>query len=310
MIDILKMATPQQDADTLRKAMKGFGCDEKAIIEVCIHRTNAQRLEIVKAYKASYGRDLIADLKSELHGKFEDSMIALFTDPIEYDADELRKAMKGLGTNEDTLIEIIASRPPQVIQAIKAKFNEKYKRDLEADVKSETSGTLRKLLIALLQCGRSVNTNPNPSQCAQIADEIYKAGEAKLGTDESVFNKYFCTLSSHELALVSKEYHKLTGHTILQAIDKEFSGDAKKTLRTIVYATLSPSEYFATRVHDAVKGLGTKDHLLIRVIVSRSEIDLPQIKQYYKQLFGKDMYEDVKNDISGDYRTLLLGIIG
>ena len=304
------MITPQQDADTLRKAMKGFGCDEKAIIEVCIHRTNAQRLEIVKAYKASYGRDLIADLKSELHGKFEDSMIALFTDPIEYDADELRKAMKGLGTNEDTLIEIIASRPPQVIQAIKAKFNEKYKRDLEADVKSETSGTLRKLLIALLQCGRSVNTNPNPSQCAQIADEIYKAGEAKLGTDESVFNKYFCTLSPHELALVSKEYHKLTGHTILQAIDKEFSGDAKKTLRTIVYATLSPSEYFATRVHDAVKGLGTKDHLLIRVIVSRSEIDLPQIKQYYKQLFGKDMYEDVKNDISGDYRTLLLGIIG
>ena len=88
------MATPQQDADTLRKAMKGAGCDEKAIIDVCIHRTNAQRLEIVKAYKASYGRDLISDLKSELHGKFEDAMIALFTDPIEYDADELRKAMR------------------------------------------------------------------------------------------------------------------------------------------------------------------------------------------------------------------------
>ena len=303
------MATPQQDADTLRKAMKGAGCDEKAIIDVCIHRTNAQRLEIVKAYKASYGRDLISDLKSELHGKFEDAMIALFTDPIEYDADELRKAMKGIGTNEDTLIEIIASRPAPILNQIKLKFNEKYKRDLEADVKSETSGTLRKLLIALLQCSRSTNTMPNPAQCASIAEEIHKAGEAKIGTDESVFNKYFCTLSPHELAAVSREYHKLTGHTILQAIDKEFSGDSKKILRTIVYATLSPSEYFATRVHDAVKGLGTKDHLLIRVIVSRSEIDLPQIKQYYKQLFQKDLYEDVKNDISGDYRTLLLGII-
>ena len=304
------MATPQQDADTLRKAMKGIGCDEKAIIDVCIHRTNAQRLEIVKAYKASYGRDLISDLKSELHGKFEDAMIALFTDPIEYDADELRKAMKGLGTNEDTLIEIICSRPAPILSQIKAKFNQKFKRDLEADVKSETSGTLKKLLIALLQCKRSTNTMPNPAQCAAIAEEIHKAGEAKLGTDESVFNKYFCSLSPHELAAVSREYHKLTGHTILQAIDKEFSGDSKKTLRTIVYATLSPSEYFATRVHDAVKGLGTKDHLLIRVIVSRSEIDLPQIKQYYRQLFGKDLYEDVKNDISGDYRTLLLGIIG
>ena len=304
------MATPQQDADALRKAMKGVGCDEKAIIAICTGRTNAQRLEIVKAYKASYGRDLLSDLKSELHGKFEDAMIALFTDPIEYDADELRKAMKGIGTNEDTLIEIIASRPPNILRQVIAKFNEKYKRDLEKDVKSETSGTLRKLLIALLQCSRSTNTMPNPEQCKAIAEEIYKAGEAKIGTDESVFNKYFCTLSPIELAQVSREYHKLTGRTILQAIDKEFSGDSKKILRTIVYATLSPSEYFATRVHDAVKGLGTKDHLLIRVIVSRSEIDMPQIKQYYKQLFGKDMYEDVKNDISGDYRTLMLGIIG
>ena len=304
------MATPQQDADALRKAMKGIGCDEKAIIAVCVGRTNAQRLEIVKAYKASYGRDLLADLKSELHGKFEDAMIALFTDPIEYDADELRKAMKGLGTNEDTLIEIIASRPPAILRQIKEKFNEKYKRDLEKDVKSETSGTLRKLLVALLQCSRSTNTQPNPEQCKAIAEEIYKAGEAKMGTDESVFNKYFCSLSPIELAHVARAYHQITGHTILQAIDNEFSGDSKKALKTIVYATLSPSEYFATRVHDAVKGLGTKDHLLIRVIVSRSEIDMPQIKQYYKQLFGKDMYDDVKNDISGDYRTLLLGIIG
>ena len=304
------MATPQQDADALLKAMKGIGCDKKPITDICVHRTNAQRLEIVKAYKASYGRDLIADLKSELHGKYEDAIIALFTDPIEYDADELRKAMKGAGTNEDTLIEIIASRPPPILAQVKAKFNEKYKRDLEADVKSETSGTLRKLLIALLQCSRSTNTMPNPAQAAQIAEEIHKAGEARLGTDESVFNKYFCTLSPHELTAVSREYHKLTGHTILQAIDKEFSGDSKKALRTIVYASLYPSEYFATRVHDAVKGLGTKDHLLIRVIVTRSEIDMPQMKQYYKQLFGKDMYDDVKNDISGEYRELLLGIIG
>ena len=255
------------------------------------------------------GIDLIKDLKSELHNHLEDAVVALFTDPIEYDADELRAAMKGLGTNEDTLIEIICSRPPHVLKAIIAKFKEKYNRDLEKDVKSETSGTLRKLLIALLQCSRSTNTTPNQAQCAQIAQEIYNAGEKKLGTDESIFNKYFCTLSPHELAAVSREYHKLTGHTILQAIDKEFSGDSKKTLRTIVYATLSPSEYFATRVNYAVKGLGTKDHILIRVLVTRSEIDMPQIKQYYKQLFGKDMVTDVKNDISGDYQKLMVGLI-
>ena len=296
----------QKDVEDLRKAMKGFGTDEAALIKICANRTNSQRQQIKAAYKATFGRDLISDLKSELHGKFEDAMIALFADPIEYDADQLREAMKGLGTNEDTLIEIIASRPPHILKAVKDRYQQKYQRDLETDVKKETSGTLQHLLIALLQCNRSVNSSPNVARCAEIAQEIHQAGEAKIGTDESVFNKYFCTLSPMELACVAQQYHKLTGHTILQAIDKEFSGDSKKALRTIVYATLSPSEYFATRVNDAIKGWGTKDHLLIRILITRDEIDMPQIKQYYKQLFGKDMVQAVKSDISGDYQKLMI----
>ena len=296
----------QADAEALRKAMEGFGTDEAALIKICANRTNAQRQQIKQAYKSTYGRDLISDLKSELRGKFEDAMVALFTEPIEYDADQLREAMKGAGTNEDTLIEIIASRTPQQLAAIKAKFKEKYKRDLETDVKKETHGTLQHLLISLLQGSRSMNTQVNQAQMAAVAQEIYKAGEAKLGTDESVFNKYFCSLSPYELAAMAQQYHKLTGHTILQAIDKEFHGDSKKALRTIVYATLSPSEYFATRVNDAIKGWGTKDHLLIRILITRDEIDMPQIKQYYKQLYGKDMVEAIKNDISGDYQKLMI----
>ena len=294
------------DAEALRKAMEGFGTDESALIKICANRTNSQRQQIKAAYKATYGRDLIADLKSELHGKFEDAMVALFTEPIEYDCDQLRASMKGLGTNEDTLIEIIASRSAPQLAAIRAKYKEKFNRDLEADVKKETHGTLQHLLISLLQGSRSHNTNPNQNQMAAVAQEIYKAGEAKLGTDESVFNKYFVSLSPMELACVAQQYHKLTGHTILQAIDKEFSGDSKKALRTIVYATLSPSEYFATRVNDAIKGWGTNDHLLIRILITRDEIDMPQIKQYYKQLFGKDMVQAVKSDISGDYQKLMI----
>jgi len=296
----------QADAEALRKAMKGFGTDEAALIKICANRSNQQRQAIKAAYKAAFGRDLIEDLKSELHGKFEDAMIALFTEPIEYDADQLRAGMKGMGTNEDTLIEIIASRTPQVLRLVKEKYKQKYKRDLEEDVKKETHGTLQHLLISLLQCSRSVNTNPNPNQMAAIAQEIYKAGEAKLGTDESIFNKYFCTLSPHELAVMAQQYHKITGHTILDAIDKEFHGDSKKALKTIVYATLSPSEYFATRVNDAIKGWGTQDHLLIRILITRDEIDMPRIKQYYKQLYGKDMVQAIKNDMSGDYQKLMI----
>ena len=182
----------QADAEALRKAMEGFGTDEAALIKICANRTNAQRQQIKHSYKALYGRDLISDLKSELHGKFEDAMVALFTEPIEYDCDQLRAAMKGLGTNEDTLIEIIASRSAPQLAAIRAKYKEKFNRDLETDVRKETSGTLQKLLISLLQGSRSTNQQPNPNQMAAIAQEIYNAGEKKL---EEGISCYVSTIS-------------------------------------------------------------------------------------------------------------------
>ena len=51
------------------------------------------------------------------------------------------------------------------------------------------------------------------------------------------------------------------------------------------------------------------DKLLIRILVSRAEIDLKYIMQYYKQLYKKDMVDDIKGDTSGDYRKLLIKIV-
>ena len=40
----------QKDAEDLRKAMKGFGTDETALIKICANRTNSQRQQIKAAY--------------------------------------------------------------------------------------------------------------------------------------------------------------------------------------------------------------------------------------------------------------------
>jgi hypothetical protein len=44
------------DADALHKAMKGLGTDEEGLIDILCRRTSHQRVQIVQAYKASFGK--------------------------------------------------------------------------------------------------------------------------------------------------------------------------------------------------------------------------------------------------------------
>jgi len=43
--------------------------------------------------------------------------------------------------------------------------------------------------------------------------------------------------------------------------------------------------YFALKMQKAMKGLGTDDQALVRIIISRSECDMVQIKNSFEQQF-------------------------
>ena len=107
------------DAQALRKAMKGFGTDEDAIINVICRRSNEQRQLIARAYKTNFGKDLIEDIKSETSGNFEKLLVALMTPIVDFYAKELHDAMSGAGTDEDVLIEVLATMSNYEIHTIK-----------------------------------------------------------------------------------------------------------------------------------------------------------------------------------------------
>lgn len=301
--------TTESDCHDLNEAIKSSK-GQNEIIKIICNRTNEERQKIKQLYITSYGEDLEKALRSKLSGNFEDCIVALLNTPSEYDAKQLHKAIAGLGTDEDTLTEIIATRPKWKIEEIKAEYEKLYNVTLEKDIHGDTSGTYRQLLVALLQGGRSENPYPNEKECKKICEELYNGGEAIKGTDNDLFIKYFANKSPAELAMVSQLYHKKYNKSLLDVIEKEFSGDVKVLFSTLLKALVKPAEYFATRVNKAVKGWGTNNNLLIRILVTRDEIDMPQIKKCYKELYKKDMLEDIKDDTSGDYRELLIELAG
>uniref|UniRef100_A0A8B9NZU3 Annexin n=1 Tax=Apteryx owenii TaxID=8824 RepID=A0A8B9NZU3_APTOW len=282
---------PKPDAQTLYKAMKGLGTDEQAIIDVLTKRSNIQRQQIAKSFKAQFGKDLIESLKSELSGKFERLIVALMYPPFKYDAKELHDAMKGVGTSEGTIIEILASRTKAQIKEIIKAYKEEYNSDLEEDIKSETSGYFEQILVCLLQA-------------------LYAAGEKIRGTDEIQFITILCTRSATHLLKVFEEYQKLASKSIEDTIKSETHGSLEDAMLAIVKCTRNIHCYFAERLYYALKGAGTHDGTLIRVIVSRNEVDLNLIKAEFKKIAGQSLSSSILDDTSGDYKTALLNLCG
>ena len=305
---MLSNFNPKEDAINLNKAITKPK-DMNKLINIVAHRSNSQRQVILNEYYEYFKKNLLDELKSELSGNFKETVISLFYTPVDFDCYHLDKAMKRLGTNEDTLIEILASRSNERIKEIKKRYKEIYNRDLVKDVEKDTSGTFRKILKRLLD-GCRPNNYANEQECNESAQRLYTAALNKKESLNDTFIYMFTEKSREEIALIAKIYYKWYSQTLFELIESLFSGDFKRILKAIIYSLLSPSEYFAYRIHKAMKGIGTKDTILIRVLVSRDEIDIERIKRYYRKLYDKSLYDTVKNETSGDYQKILLELIG
>ncbi|KAF2574646.1 hypothetical protein F2Q70_00006244 [Brassica cretica] len=214
--------SPVEDAENIKKACQGFGTDEKAIISILGHRNLFQRKLIRQAYQEIYHEDLIHQLKSELSGDFEKAICLWVLDPPERDALLANLALQKPVPDCKVLVEIACMRSPEDLLATRRAYRCLYKRSLEEDLASRTTGDIRKLLVATASAykydGEEIDETLAHSEAAILHDEIL--GKA-VDHEETI--RVISTRSNVQLCAIFNRYKDIYGRSITKDTSADFS---------------------------------------------------------------------------------------
>ena len=299
------MMSVEEAGDLLNTALDGKN-KEEAVFNVISNSDLDKRLKICDYYSQKYGKSLYSDLKSKLSGYFKGIAIHLFLHPLVFEAKLLKKGLKGFSSDETIVLEALTSHTQEELRQIEQAFQAETGKDLSQEIEKNFSGVMKKNLLNLLNTPRHVNPNPNKDKCQKLANLLADVGEPNWAGDENIFKEVFIQSSPEELLLIGRFYKKKTGNNMLDIIDQKVKGKNKDLLREVLFNNIIPQELYAEKIYLAIKGLGTNNTLLNRILVSRTEIDMDEIKEFYQKKYNVTMREDIIGDTSGIYQNLCL----
>jgi len=136
-----------------RAKAKKFGTDEATFNRVICLRSPAHLRKVFDEYMKLSGNDIETAIKKEMSGYVERAFLTIVRhtkDPSAYWAQVLYESMKGMGTDDRTLIRTIVDRCEINLGAIKEVYAKTYGKTLAKAVKDDTRGDYEKMLLALV----------------------------------------------------------------------------------------------------------------------------------------------------------------
>eukprot|EP01125_Pyxidicula_operculata_P017093 TRINITY_DN594_c0_g1_i1.p1 TRINITY_DN594_c0_g1~~TRINITY_DN594_c0_g1_i1.p1 ORF type:complete len:297 (+),score=84.07 TRINITY_DN594_c0_g1_i1:105-995(+) len=289
------------DIEAIKKAFKGAGTDEAALIKIFGHRSKEYLIELAAQYPQKYNNSLESDIKSETSGRFRDILVGLQKNAIAVSLDLLRSATKGAGTREKAIIDVLLTLNNDGITKVRQEDPK-----IIADILGDVSGDFKKVINELLKGVREEGNHVDDAEAQTAAEKLYKAGEGKLGTDEDAFIEIIAKKSPAFLQRVSHFYQAKHKNSLQTAIEKETSGNFE---RILVGLTKPRLVYIADRFHNAIAGLGTDDVALVYFFSVLNKQELQQVARLYQERHKNTLVADVKGDTSGDYRDLCVALL-
>ncbi|CAH9091869.1 unnamed protein product [Cuscuta europaea] len=302
--------SPVADAEAIRNACKGWGTNEKSLIGIIGHRNWVQRKLIKKAYEDQYQEDLVKCLEKELSGDFEKAVYRWMLDPEDRDAVLLHVAIKQ-GTVPDyrVIIELSCIYSPEEFLGVKRAYQARYKRSFEEDLAQHSTAEFRRLLVPLAGVYR-YGGNEIDVKLAQAEAEVLHGAIKKKEFGHEEIVRILSTRSKSQLIATLNRYKDEHGCSITKHLKEDSANKYQTALRATIRCITDPQKYYEKVIRHALAKSGTDEDALTRVIVTRAEKDLREIKELYFKRNSVTLDQAAAKETSGDYQAFLLTLLG
>lgn len=295
-------------AHTVGDATKRIVTNHTKLIEVLAKLDPLQIAALKQAYTIHIKQNLEKDLDDKTSGHYREGMLAIARGPLLQDVHCVHKAIKGLGTDEGMLNDVLVGRSNADMRAIIAAYQQTLGKDMVKDVKRDLSLETKDHFNEILKATRNEESSPcDPQDIEQAVNTFHNIAGTKTGSGVKAVSKIMTNRSDGQIRAIAQEY-QLRFRTPLDAVIRDrFSGHMKDALLLQLARATDRAKSDAMQLEDAMKGLGTKDELLVQRVV-RVHWDrqhLGQVKLAYSHIYKRDLVARVKGETSGNYKKLM-----
>jgi annexin A7/11 len=118
-------------------------------------------------------RNMIQDFEKETSGYFARGLAEIGRGPLMSDCNNLFEAMKGLGTKEIILDDILIGRSNADINAIKQQYQVLYQRPLQRDLQGDLSAGTEQMYDMIISARRAEDSHPViPQEIEQAVTDL------------------------------------------------------------------------------------------------------------------------------------------
>mmetsp|Transcript_11496 Transcript_11496/g.17113 ORF Transcript_11496/g.17113 Transcript_11496/m.17113 type:complete len:788 (+) Transcript_11496:65-2428(+) len=281
--------------------------DEPALISILCNRTRPQLRRIDASYQIKYDKSLKDALKEEYKGLIGEMAIYSMEKKEERMVEYLIKAFEGFGCDPMVISDVVCYYTNAELASIMEAYDKTAEMPLLERIKKELKGDVFKIVTNLFQGSKDETSDANISLAVSQAEELYKAGEKKFGTDEDKFIEILTSASRAQIQSIKEAYENAHKNSLEKAIKSEFS----KISRRVLTGLLAPSKeaYIAYAIKTSLAGFGNDKDRLIKILAIVDKHQMSEIKSYYAKLSKVELADALTDELKGSLREATIAWI-